>query len=200
MPLKAQAVLLRVLQEKAVTRVGGVKPIPINTRVIAATHKNLRKEIEAGRFREDLYYRLKGIVMTIPPLRERSDLIELANYLLKNLDSPSLHLSSEAKEKLVSYHWPGNVRELNSVLMQASFLVEGNEILAKDLDFETEYERTTEFSSEDEETLTSLVSTEKEVIKRTLDYVSWNISRAASILKISRNTLYLKIKKYHLQQ
>jgi sigma-54 dependent transcriptional regulator, acetoin dehydrogenase operon transcriptional activator AcoR len=200
MSLKAQAVLLRVLQEKSVTRVGGIKPIPINTRVIAATHKNLRKEIEAGRFREDLYYRLKGVVMTLPPLRERSDLIELSQYLMKKLDYPSLYLSKEAKDKLLSYHWPGNVRELNSVLMQASFLAEGNEMKAEDLDFEIEYEQDQPSQQEEKGPPTSLINSEKEVIRKTLDYVSWNISKAATILKISRNTLYLKIKKYHLQQ
>jgi transcriptional regulator with PAS, ATPase and Fis domain len=200
MSLKAQAVLLRVLQEKSVTRLGGIKPIPINTRVIAATHKNLRREIEEGRFREDLYYRLKGVVMTIPPLRERSDLIELSQYLMKKLDYPSLHLSREAKEKLLSYHWPGNVRELNSVFMQASFLADGNEIKAKDLDFEIEYEQDQPSLQEEKDPPTSLDNSEKEVIRKTLDYVSWNISKAATILKISRNTLYLKIKKYHLQQ
>lgn len=200
MSLKAQAVLLRVLQEKSITRVGGTKPIPINTRVIAATHKNLRREIEAGRFREDLYYRLKGVVMTLPSLRERSDLIELSNHLMKNLDYPSLPLSKEAKQKLLSYHWPGNVRELNSVLMQAAFLADGSEIQAENLDFEIEYEQDKPSLQEEKDPLTSLVHSEKEVIRRTLDYVSWNISKAATILKISRNTLYLKIKKYQLQQ
>lgn len=200
MSLKAQAVLLRVLQEKSVTRVGGIKTIPINTRVIAATHKNLRREIEAGRFREDLYYRLKGVVLTLSPLRERSDLIELSNHLMKHLEYPSLPLSKDAKLKLLSYHWPGNVRELKSVLMQASFLADANEIKAKDLDFEIEYEQESPSLQEEKDPLTSLVHSEKEVIRRTLEYVSWNISKAATILKISRNTLYLKIKKYHLQQ
>jgi transcriptional regulator of acetoin/glycerol metabolism len=199
MSLKGQAALLRILQEKTVTRVGGIKAIPIDTRVIAATNKNLREEIQAGRFREDLYYRLKGIFITLPPLRERSDILELTEHLIKKLDNPSIYLSNEAKQKLISYRWPGNIRELNSVLMQASFLAEGNEIRAEDLHFEDIYERQNNRIVSREKTLSSLVNTEKEAIKNTLQSVEWNISKASSILKISRNTLYLKIKKYNLQ-
>lgn len=90
MSLKAQAALLRVLQESIVTRVGGVKVIPTNTRVIAATNKNLREEMKAGRFREDLYYRLKGIFITLPPLKERTDVLELTEHFIHTLDHPSV--------------------------------------------------------------------------------------------------------------
>ncbi|WHY87795.1 sigma-54-dependent Fis family transcriptional regulator [Neobacillus novalis] len=195
MPLKAQAALLRVLQEKTVTRIGGVEVKRIDTRVIAATNKNLREEVQSGRFREDLYYRLKGIIITPPALRNRSDIIELSEHLITKLDNPTVRLSEEAKQKLVSYRWPGNIRELNSILMQASFFAEGNEIKAEDLHFVSEYEQQTD---SEEKTPITLINAEIDVIKRALYSVEWNISKAADILKISRNTLYLKIKKYNL--
>jgi len=131
MSLKAQAALLRVLQESIVTRVGGVNVIPINTRVIAATNKNLLEEIKAGRFREDLYYRLKGIFITLPSLKDRIDILELTEHFINRLDHPSISLSNEAKQKILAYHWPGNIRELQSVLIQASFLAVGSEISKK---------------------------------------------------------------------
>ncbi|MFJ8247426.1 sigma-54-dependent Fis family transcriptional regulator [Peribacillus asahii] len=200
MPLKAQAALLRVLQEKTVTRIGGDKVKPIDVRVIAATNKNLREEIQEGRFREDLYYRLKGIFITLPPLRNRSDIIELTEHLIAKLDNPSVRLSEEAKQKLISYHWPGNIRELNSILIQASFLAEETEIKAEDLHFENEYERKSKSIDSEEITSLSLINVEKNAIKRALHSVDWNISKAADVLQISRNTLYLKIKKYNLIQ
>ncbi|MCM3790329.1 sigma-54-dependent Fis family transcriptional regulator [Domibacillus indicus] len=198
MSLKAQAALLRVLQESIVTRVGGVKVIPINTRVIAATNKNLREEIKAGRFREDLYYRLKGIFITLPPLKDRTDILELTEHFINTLDHSPVSLSEEAKQKILAYHWPGNIRELKSVLIQASFLAVGNEIKADDLHFEDVYEQQTQQLAIVEKKLSSLRQTEKEAITQALTSAGWNISKAARILKISRNTLYLKMKKYEL--
>lgn len=198
MPLKAQAALLRVLQEKTVTRIGGVKVKSINIRIISATNKNLREEVQAGRFREDLYYRLKGIFIALPPLRDRSDIIELSEHLITKLDNPTVRLSEEAKQKLISYHWPGNIRELGSILMQASFFSEGKEIEAEDLHFVNEYELQTKGRNSEEKASLSLIHAEKETIKKALHSVEWNISKAANILGISRNTLYLKIKKYNL--
>ncbi|WNS79539.1 sigma-54-dependent Fis family transcriptional regulator [Domibacillus sp. DTU_2020_1001157_1_SI_ALB_TIR_016] len=198
MSLKAQAALLRVLQESIVTRVGGVKVIPINTRVIAATNKNLREEIKAGRFREDLYYRLKGIFITLPPLKDRTDILELTEHFINTLDHSPVSLSEEAKQKILAYHWPGNIRELKSVLIQASFLAVGNEIKADDLHFEDVYEQQTQQLAIVEKKPSSLRQTEKEAITQALTSAVWNISKAARILKISRNTLYLKMKKYGL--
>lgn len=200
MSLKAQSALLRVLQEKTVTRIGGIEVKPIDTRIITATNKNLREEVQAGRFREDLFYRLKGIFITLPPLRHRSDIIELTEHFITKLENPFVRLSEEAKQQLISYHWPGNIRELNSILMQASFFAEGNEIKAADLHFEEEYERETKRRDSEVKTPPSLSNTEKGAIKQALQSVEWNISKAATILKISRNTLYLKIKKYNLVQ
>lgn len=199
MPLKAQSALLRVLQEKTVTRIGGNTVRTINTRVIAATNKNLREEVQAGRFREDLYFRLRGILVTLPPLRNRTDIIELTEYLITQLDTPSIRLSDDAKKKLTSYHWPGNVRELKSVLMQASFFAENNRINAADLQFEDEFERQPARDNFEVSPPLSLSNTEKMAILNILNSVEWNITKAAHILQISRNTLYLKIKKYDLR-
>ncbi|MBO1511145.1 sigma-54-dependent Fis family transcriptional regulator [Metabacillus sp. BG109] len=198
MSLKAQAALLRVLQESIVTRVGGVKVIKINTRVIAATNKNLREEIKAGRFREDLYYRLKGIFITLPPLKDRTDILELTEHFINTLDHSSVSLSDKAKQKILAYHWPGNIRELKSVLIQASFFAVGNEIKADDLHFEDVYEQQTQQLAIVEKKPSSLGQTEKEAITQALTSAGWNISKAARILKISRNTLYLKMRKYGL--
>ncbi|MEH7385163.1 sigma-54-dependent Fis family transcriptional regulator [Bacillus sp. JJ1521] len=200
MSLKAQAALLRVLQEKTVTRIGGDSVKVIDTRVIAATNKNLREEVLAGRFREDLYYRLRGIFITLPSLRNRTDIIELAEHLITKLDTPSIRLSDDAKQKLISYYWPGNVRELKSVLMQASFFSEENQINGEDLHFEDEFERQPARGNLEVNTSLSLTNTEKMAILHTLNSVEWNITKAANILQISRNTLYLKIKKYKLQK
>lgn len=160
----------------------------------------MREKVQAGRFREDLYYRLRGILITLPPLRSRSDIIELAEYLITQLDTPSIRLSDDAKKRLTSYHWPGNVRELKSVLMQASFFAEDNKIRAEDLHFEDEFERQPSLGNIEIDTPLSLSNTEKRAIINVLNSAEWNISKAANILKISRNTLYLKIKKYDLKQ
>lgn len=200
MSLKAQAALLRVLQEKTVTRIGGDSVKVIDTRVIAATNKNLREEVLAGRFREDLYYRLRGIFIPPPPLRDRTDIIELAEHLITKLDTPSICISEDAKQKLISYHWPGNIRELKSILIQASFFAEDQQINGEDLHFEDEFERQPTRRTSEVNTSLSLTNNEKMAILHTLHSVEWNITKAASILQISRNTLYLKIKKYKLQK
>ena len=189
MPLRAQSTLLRVLQEKTVTRIGGDKIRPIDMRVIASTNKNLHEEVQEGRFREDLYYRLKGIFITLPPLRNRTDIIELAEHLITKLDNPSVRLSEEAKQKLIAYHWPGNIRELNSILIQASFFAEGNEIKGEDIQFVDEYERQKNRKDSEVKTPLSLNNAEKDAIIKALHSVEWNISKAANILKIAKYTI-----------
>ncbi len=196
MSLRAQAALLRVLQEKVVTPVGSVKSKPVDVRIIAATNKDLREEIKANRFRADLYYRLKGIQITLPPLRKRSDVVELAEHLLRTMSgSAAITLSAEAQTKLRAYSWPGNVRELYSVLNQAVFLAEGNPIGPEHLQFETE-----EREEEHQQKVPSLPVLEKEAIEQSLRLARWNISKAARMLQISRNTLYRKMQEYKIFQ
>lgn len=193
MSLRAQASLLRALQEKVITPVGSVKSKRVNVRIVAATHKNLPEEIRAKRFREDLYYRLKGIQLTLPPLRLRSDLGALAMHLLQKQHTSSV-LSAEAIAFLHRHSWPGNVRELNSVLVQAAFLADGGVIVPEHLQWEPADNGLPSIRSSEQRP--SLQEAEKETILRTLDSTQWNISRAAHLLKISRNTLYRKLAEY----
>ena len=138
--LALQAKLLRVLQEKEVTRIGSNEVIKLDVRIIVATHKNLSEEVKAGRFREDLYYRLLGLPIVLPPLRERGqDIILLAKFFLDNFvrenQMEPVRISENAQRKLQGYHYPGNVRELRSIIELAAVLCEGSEISDKDITF-----------------------------------------------------------------
>ncbi|MGH7889111.1 MAG: sigma-54 interaction domain-containing protein, partial [Thermodesulfobacteriota bacterium] len=133
MSLSAQAKLLRVLQERKLERVGGRNTIEVDVRVIAATNKDLKKEIDKESFREDLYYRLNVVQIRMPPLRERRDDISLlANYFLTNfageLGKGSINFSPEAMDRILKYNWPGNVRELENEVKRAAVLADGNVI------------------------------------------------------------------------
>ncbi len=194
MSLRAQAALLRVLQEKMITPVGSVKSKQVDVRIIAATNRNLWEEIKANRFRSDLYYRLKGIQLTLPPLRKRTDVVGLAEYFTRSMSDTNNYLSTEAKEKLRSYTWPGNVRELQSVLLQAVFLAEGEQIGPEHLQFEGEEGSDVKAKGG----IPSLSGLEKEAIEQILQLTRWNVSQAAKLLQISRNTLYRKMAEYDL--
>jgi DNA-binding NtrC family response regulator len=140
MDLSLQAKLLRVLQEKEVTRIGGNDVIKLDVRIIVATHKDLQEETKAGRFREDLYYRLLGLPIHLPPLRERDqDVILIAKAFLDNFSKENhlkkLRISADAQEKLLQHPFPGNVRELRSVIELAAVMCTDGEIQGKDLTF-----------------------------------------------------------------
>jgi two-component system, response regulator FlrC len=140
MPLALQAKLLRVLQEKEVERIGGTSAIPLDVRVIATTNRLLRNEVSAGRFREDLYYRLNVFPLALSPLRDRrDDILPLATHLLQLRSRPGQRipaLSADAAHLLLTYSWPGNVRELDNLLQRALVLVEGSVIEAQHILFE----------------------------------------------------------------
>ncbi len=142
MTLALQAKLLRVLQEREVERLGGRKLIQLDVRVLATSNRNLREEVAAGRFREDLFYRLNVFPLTLPPLRERQrDILPLVTFLLKRYLQPGEALpsiSSVAQQRLLSHSWPGNVRELENVVQRALILRSGSEIFPDDLCFEME--------------------------------------------------------------
>lgn len=141
MDLGLQAKLLRVLQEREVERLGGKKPITLNVRVLATSNRNMKSEVAAGRFREDLYYRLNVFPLTLPPLRSRKrDVVALAELFIKKYSDgkPLPVLGSEAKEALEQYDWPGNVRELENVIQRALILCSGATITRYDLCFENE--------------------------------------------------------------
>ena len=141
MPLDAQVHLLRILEERVVTRLGGDKPIPLDVRVIAATHKNLSEAVRKGEFREDLLYRLRVIELRIPALRERTnDVPLLVNHLFNNMSGDfgkqKVIVREDTMELLNQYHWPGNIRELRNVIQQSLFNMEGNTVTPFDLPFE----------------------------------------------------------------
>ncbi len=140
LPLALQVKLLRVLQEREVVRVGGRKPIPIDVRIITATHVDLQSAITAGRFREDLYYRLNIVTLRIPPLRDRpGDILPLAQHFLgqfaRDHTRPLPELSAEAVQRLLAHSWPGNIRELENALLSAALLAGGPLIEGRHLQF-----------------------------------------------------------------
>lgn len=201
MPLDIQTSLLRVLQERQVTRIGGQKAIQINTRVIASTNKNLAEEVDKGNFRLDLYYRLNVITFNLPGLRERSkDIPYLVQYFVekisRRLGQAAPTITPEFYNCLTEYSWPGNVRELENVIEQALHLVETNILVPEHLPSRI-YNPNLMGAGQLEKT-DKLKNAEAALIKNTLDSCHWNISRAAAILGISRNTLYRKIAKFSL--
>jgi two-component system NtrC family response regulator len=130
-----QAKLLRVLQERVVTPVGG-KPVPIDVRILSATHRDLAGEVSAGRFREDLYWRLGVVPLALPPLRERlADIVELAEHFLATVVTPPKRLSADAASQLLSHGWPGNVRELRNAMERAATLGRSAVVTGTDLGF-----------------------------------------------------------------
>lgn len=142
MDINLQAKLLRVIQERELVRIGGNSVIPVNARIIIATHKDLAREVREGRFREDLYYRLLGLPIRIPPLREReNDILILSKHFLESFckenDLPVKSLSRDAREKLTNYHYPGNVRELKSVIELSAVMANSDEIGSNDINFST---------------------------------------------------------------
>lgn len=198
MPLDLQVHLLRVLQEKEITRLGGGTSIPINVRIIAATNKNLQSLIEKKSFRLDLYYRLNVVELHLPPLRERTeDLPYLIKQLLKELaeeyNKPIPTLDTEATKLLYNYHWPGNIRELRNVLEFSMLFQEDNVITAINLP-----KQFMNISPSSTNELTLLELKEKEKLYKLLLEEDGNISAVARRCGIARTTLYRKIKKYHL--
>ncbi len=216
MSLAAQAKLLRVLQERKLERVGGRNPIEVDVRVIAASNKDLKKEIEKGNYREDLYYRLNVVQIHMPPLRERrEDISLLANYFLTNFASESskgsMHFSPEAMDTLLKYNWPGNIRELENEVKRAAILAEENIInvinLSEDVRGLLE-NRVYESSSgpperaSTEEGAQFLRGTVEEIeiqkIKEALEKTGGNKQKASKILGLTRQGIIYKMKRYGL--
>jgi two-component system response regulator FlrC len=202
MPLGLQAKLLRVLQEREVERLGGRGPLTLDVRVLATTNRNLRAEVNAGRFREDLYYRLNVFPLTVAPLRERrEDVLPLAMRLLTARCRPGESipaLSADAAHALLTYNWPGNVRELDNVMQRALILVNGAVIDADHIQFELGAETSSlpqpaVLSAGDQALASSLENTEQELILDALRYGNGNRQMAAQRLGISPRTLRYKL-------
>lgn len=192
---KLQVDLLRVLEDRRFCRVGGSEPISVDVRIIAATNRNLKKAVEGGQFREDLYYRLHVIPVVLPPLRERREDIpllveDLLERLSIELKRPIDGVSREGMALLMAHPFPGNIRELRNILERAIVVAAGPVIQPGDLNLPAGTARTDD----------TLDAVERQHIARVLEQTGGNISQAARILDIDRVTLYNKVRKYHLRE
>lgn len=201
MPLDLQVKLLRVLQEREIERVGGQRPIPVDVRVLCATSKDLNLEVDEGRFRADLFYRLQVVPIQLPPLRERTgDISELADFFLEELGRErglSFRLSREARQALEDYRCPGNVRELRNLLERASVLAPSSEIQLWDLPAEI-CGTATDASLQPESLAEAVATAERRCIQSALGKTGGNKTVAAELLGISRKNLWEKMKLYSL--
>jgi PAS domain S-box-containing protein len=207
LPLPMQAKLLRVLQDREVVRVGSTTPRKVDVRVVAATNKDLEQEVAKGRFRSDLYYRLKVAVITIPPLRKRrADILPLARGFLGYYAQKyqrDVVLAPDAEEALLAYHWPGNVRELENLILGCMITCDKQIIGARDLPITI----TTPESKSGEGTLLETLDVEGKTLKEILEQVekrvimdrmakTGNMSAVARILGVDRSTIFRKMKRY----
>jgi DNA-binding NtrC family response regulator len=204
--ISMQAKLLRALQEKEITRVGGTRPIKVDVRVLAATNRDLEAMVKDGRFREDLYYRLNVIPINVPPLRQRRDDIEvlMKHFLHKHSANAArgMKLSTEAKGLIMNYSWPGNVRQLESAIERALLLAEGDEITAEDLPLEirqtAQIEGTGGFKLPPEGL--SFEDLERSLIIQAMEQTGWNITRAAKLLRLSFRTMQYRLDKFGIKR
>jgi two-component system NtrC family response regulator len=203
LPALLQVKLLRFLQDKTIQRVGGREDLAVNTRILAATNKDLAKEIGGGRFREDLYYRLGVVLIKVPPLRDRKgDLVVLATYFLKRYcdlyDKRVRGFNSAALESMETYAWPGNIRELENKIQRAIILSEGPMIGPHDLGFDSQPVSRMTMQPELRTLREAKERVEKEMVVSALDKYVGNIAKAAEELGISRPTLYDIMKRHGL--
>ena len=203
MPLSMQIKLLRVIQEREVLRIGGVNAVAVNVRFVAATHRDLKREVEAGRFRQDLYYRLNVITLRLPPLTEREgDIPLLVNHFLarkmKELNKEITEIDPKAMEVLEAYSWPGNVRELENVIERSVALTQGEVIKPEVL---PEYIRSlsVETFRKHWSSIPTLEEQEIEYIRWVLKQCRGNKSKAAQIMGIDRVSLWRKMKRYGIE-
>jgi len=199
LPKELQANLLRFLQEKTITRLGATRVIPLDVRVIAASHVNLPDAVAGGTFREDLYYRLAVLPITVPPLRERrDDLMLLADHfflLYGDEKNPRLKgFSSGAMTAILEHNWPGNVRELMNRVRRAMVMAEGRLISAEDLGFNNPLHPATVLGLDE-----TLLHSERVALEGCLDRSRQNISRAARELGVSRTTMYRLLSKHGIR-
>lgn len=200
MPMALQAKLLRFLQERVVDRVGSVKPVPVDVRVVCATHRNVQELITQGEFREDLYYRISEITLDVPALRERDgDALVIAQSLLKSLgkqlDRPNLSFSEDAVQAITSYAWPGNVREMINKVKRAIIMADGKRVSAGDLQLSTgEGEQVNQLNLRHVRE-----QAEKQAILQALHCTSFNMSQASRLLGVTRPTLYNLTDKYRIE-
>ncbi len=199
MPLDQQVNLLRFLEEKSIQRIGGNEKIPIDARVISATHVDLKQAVRSGKFREDLYYRLKVLHMTTPPLREREHDIELlALYFFDEFSKKSRRkpkgFSEDAMYALYCHDWPGNIRELMNCIRNAVIMSENRMLTPADLGLEKRKRERLPKSLDH-----ARADADREIILASIKQCRYNMTRAANDLGISRVSLYRLIDKYGLK-
>lgn len=209
MPMGAQAKILRVIQEKRVRRIGGIREIPVDTRIITATSRLIEQMIKSNEFREDLYYRINVLPIHVPPLREREeDIPLLADHFLSRvanqLGTPPKKLSDNALKKLINHTWPGNIRELKNVIERGAILSDMQVIDERSIIFGHDIESTIKglkggvFKPNGNDSLKTMVGNyERQVIETTIENYS-SIRKCAKALNISHTALLNKIKKYHI--
>lgn len=198
LPLSLQSKLLRFLQERVIERIGGRKEIPVDVRVVCATHQNLQGLIKAGRFREDLFYRINETTILVPPLRERpGDTVLLARAFLRRFAEqhkrPIRDFTANALRLIEQYPWPGNVRELENRVKRAVIMVDGKEIGPADLDLDD-----TQVPQEPFNLREVRESAEQRAIRRAMIFTDNCVSRTAELLGVTRPTLYSLMKKHNL--
>ena len=205
LPLSIQSKLLRVLQEKEIERLGGRGTIKVDFRVIAATNLNLSEWVDQGRFRSDLFYRLSTVPIKIPPLRQRREDIPLyvghfMKEIGKRLDMDVRKMSDEALQIMLNYSWPGNVRELTNVLEQSLLNGMQNGIILTENLPPSVFEKNNDIMENNLSLRGILEETERQVIKRALNFTRGNKRKAARLLEIQRCSLYQKLKKYRIEE
>ncbi|MDT8069524.1 MAG: sigma-54 dependent transcriptional regulator [Terriglobia bacterium] len=205
LPLAMQVKLLRVLQEREVDKLGSSHPVKVNVRIIAATNRDLKTQVEDGDLREDLYYRLSVITIQLPPLRERrEDIPALIAHFLRRFaeryETTRLTIGDDALDVLQKYDWPGNIRELENVIERLSVLATGNAIGAADLPAEIRANRSriASIGLKLPDEGISLEEVEKEILVQALEKHHWNQTRASRYLNISRKTLIYRMEKFGL--
>ncbi|MGH8285493.1 MAG: sigma-54 interaction domain-containing protein, partial [Steroidobacteraceae bacterium] len=199
MPASLQAKLLRVLQERTVERIGGRTTIPLDLRIICATNRNLDAALTAGKFRDDLFYRISEVAIRVPPLRDRQgDSLLLAQYVLQQMSErygrPTRGLAPDAIRAIQAHRWPGNVRELENRIKGAVIMAEGAVVTANDLGLQD--------PGDDPEYLNLRVArqrAEAQAVRQALAMARGNLSRASELLGVTRPTLYDLLEKHHIE-
>jgi DNA-binding NtrC family response regulator len=197
MPILLQPKLLRVIQEGRISRVGSEKTLPVDVRLISATNKNLKQAADEGRFRHDLFYRIKVLGLSVPPLRQRKeDIPELISFFVEKYGKRPVHFTPDAMDMLVKYPFPGNVRELEHVVQRTVTMIRGNVVRPSDLPDEIQHHRLTTQGTLSQR----LENLEKALIKAALSESDWVQTRAAERLGISERVLRYKMQKHGLSK
>ncbi|MCO8311162.1 sigma-54-dependent Fis family transcriptional regulator [Pseudomonas mandelii] len=200
MPLSMQTRLLRVLEDRQVVPIGG-EPESVNVRIISATHRNLLERVQDGSFREDLYYRLNGLEVALPALRERADKSQLLDFLLaEEAGGETVLIDGPARQALLDFAWPGNVRQLRNVLRTLAALCDGGRIGLEDLPATIRQSRPVTASAVEEPSEYPLDDAERLALLTVLEQQRWHMTHTAEQLGVSRNTLYRKLRKHGISR